>query len=57
LISSTKGKRGHLLGAAGTVEIVLTILGLERRKLPPSTNIFNLDEEFKGINCDSFHSK
>ncbi len=44
-ISSTKSMTGHLLGAAGGVEAVLTLKAMENDLIPPSINIENLDEE------------
>ena len=37
-ISSTKSQLGHLLGASGGVELVLTILGMNRGVVPPTIN-------------------
>jgi len=37
-ISSTKSQLGHLLGASGGVELVLTILALNRGVIPPTIN-------------------
>ncbi len=44
-ISSTKSMTGHLLGGAGGVETVATVLALKNRVAPPSINIENLDPE------------
>lgn len=37
-VSSTKALHGHLLGAAGALEAVITVLALHRRQLPPNAN-------------------
>jgi len=44
-VSSTKSMTGHLLGAAGGVEAVISILALERGVLPPTINLENPDPE------------
>jgi 3-oxoacyl-[acyl-carrier-protein] synthase II len=44
-VSSTKSMIGHLLGAAGGVEAVISILALERGVLPPTINLENPDPE------------
>jgi len=43
-ISSTKSMTGHLLGAAGAIEGIATILAVKNDTIPPTINIENLDE-------------
>ena len=45
VISSTKSMTGHLLGGAGGIESVFTVLSLHHQKVPPTINIFNQDPE------------
>jgi len=50
LVNSTKSMTGHLLGGAGGLESVLTILALHHQKSPPTINIFKQDPQ-----CDLDH--
>ena len=45
VVNSTKSMTGHLLGGAGGIESVFTILALRDQKSPPTINIFNQDPE------------
>jgi 3-oxoacyl-[acyl-carrier-protein] synthase II len=44
-VSSTKSSTGHLLGAAGGIEAVFTIMGMKDQVAPPTINLFNQDPQ------------
>jgi 3-oxoacyl-[acyl-carrier-protein] synthase II len=44
-VSSTKSMTGHLLGAAGGIEAVFTVLALRDQVAPPTANLVNLDPQ------------
>ncbi|MEY4295434.1 MAG: beta-ketoacyl-ACP synthase [Pseudomonadota bacterium] len=45
VVNSTKGATGHLLGGAGGIESVFTVLAVHHQTIPPTINIFNQDPE------------
>ncbi|MGE5436101.1 MAG: beta-ketoacyl-ACP synthase II [Syntrophothermus sp.] len=51
VVSSTKSMTGHLLGAAGGIEAIATILSIKNDVIPPTINLVNPDPE-----CDLNYS-
>jgi len=45
VVTATKSMTGHLLGGAGAVESVFTIMGLKEGLIPPTINLDNQDPE------------
>jgi 3-oxoacyl-[acyl-carrier-protein] synthase II len=45
VVNSTKSMTGHLLGGAGGIESVFSVLAVYHQKSPPTINIFNQDPE------------
>jgi 3-oxoacyl-[acyl-carrier-protein] synthase II len=45
VVNSTKSMTGHLLGGAGGIESIFTVLALYHQKSPPTINIFNQDPD------------
>ncbi|MGN0868337.1 MAG: beta-ketoacyl-ACP synthase II [Akkermansia sp.] len=45
VVSSTKSMTGHLLGAAGGIELLACVKAIEENFVPPTINVFNQDPE------------
>jgi 3-oxoacyl-[acyl-carrier-protein] synthase II len=48
-LSGTKSMTGHLLGAAGAIEAIATIMALNENIVPPTINTENVDEFAQGF--------
>ena len=56
-ISSTKSATGHLLGAAGAIEAIYSILSIINQTVPPTNNLISPDIEATGFDLVPIHSK
>ena len=56
-ISSTKSATGHLLGAAGSIEAIYSILSIVNQTAPPTNNLVNPDKDSLGFDLVPIKSK
>ena len=49
LVSSTKSMTGHMLGAAGSAEAIISVLAMNEGIVPPTINIFNQDPKVANL--------
>jgi len=56
-VSSTKSVTGHLLGAAGGVEAIFSVLALRDGIIPPTMNLENVDPEVEALGMDLVPNK
>ncbi len=56
-ISSTKSATGHLLGAAGAIEAIFSILSIVNQTVPPTNNLINPDEKSIGFDLVPIYAK
>ena len=48
-VSSTKSTHGHLMGASGAIEAVITALSIKNGVVPPTANLNNIDPTCEGV--------
>lgn len=51
-VSATKSMTGHLLGAAGAIEAIITTLAIRDGMVPPTINLDNVDPEIAALGRD-----
>lgn len=51
-VSSTKSMTGHLLGAAGGLEAVISVLAIRDGRIPPTINLDNVDPDIASLGLD-----
>ncbi|WP_260958721.1 beta-ketoacyl-ACP synthase II [Pseudomonas citri] len=56
-ITSTKSATGHLLGAAGGIEAIFTVMALRDQVAPPTLNLHNPDEGAEGLDLVALQSR
>lgn len=56
-VSATKSATGHLLGAAGGLEAVFTVLALRDQIMPPTLNLENPDPDAEGIDLVALEAR